>query len=144
MPAPRGLSGKLLFKALFPRKKAKLWDPNRDPCPSSLGIRPESKRLFCNSPTGLSSTRRQTPILPGGKTAHGHPPDSTCYSKNHSIERQLTELQRPWLLQWCGCRALLKKQESLRRRLSPWRLQTVGAETGVQVGKRHAKEGNPT
>lgn len=38
--------------------------------------------------------QKANPILPGGKTAHGHPPNSACYSKSHWIKTQLTELRR--------------------------------------------------
>lgn len=62
--------GSSLSKTFFLLKlKAKLWDPKRDPYPTSQGTWPESKRFVGKSSQSLLH-QKTNPVLPrGGSTA---------------------------------------------------------------------------
>ena len=79
LPAGRNHSLKLLFKECFPKQKAKLWNPNRDPSPGLWGTWPESQKLFCKSSMFFPARIRQVPILP--RTG---PPQPSSNSADHS------------------------------------------------------------
>lgn len=90
-----GLTGKLLSKELFPRQEAKLWDP--------IETHAQVHRAPDHSPRDCSTAAPLVSLAPEGKPPSFTeekpptvtPPNSSCYSRSHSINPQLTELQRP-------------------------------------------------
>lgn len=124
LPAGRNHSLKLLFKESFPRRKAKLWNPNRDPSPGLWGTWPESKRLFFKSSMFLPARIRQVPILPRSGTTTAILKQCRPQKEPHTVKPQLTRLSISD--HWRGTASGLSwgaGDSQGRLHLSAWKLQ---------------------
>lgn len=134
LPAGRNHSLKLLFKESFPRQKAKLWDPNRDPSPASKGNVARFQETVLQEFYVLFGTHQACPHPAQKWNHHSHPQTVPTTGGATQMKPQLTRLSIPD--HWRGrASGLSWGAGDSQGRLYPsvWKLQAEGPALGVRV-----------